>query len=181
VHVEVCLLSVALLSVMPGQVKDPYNEIVMSKDYEGPLRCLILSFGSYFSLGPIRVQHSCLWRALHLPAHQLQALVWRRDRRMFMIPSFCGHGFQRVHLDLRVGEASNDYDLIAKKEHLSAVCYCICLTAWLSVVQVETRLYQLLAQAKQIANEQAYQRVCHFRAAVRGITLCRHARLPSAS
>ena len=25
--------------------------------------------------------------------------------------------------------------------------------------QVETRLYQLLAQAKQIANEQAYQRV----------------------
>ena len=51
---------------------------------------------------------------------------------------------QRVHLDIRVGEASNDYELIAKKEHLSSV---------------ETRIYQLIAQVKQIANEQAYQRV----------------------
>lgn len=49
----------------------------------------------------------------------------------------------RVHLDIRIGEASNDYDKIQKKERLS---------------QVETRLYQLLAQARQISNEQAYQR-----------------------
>ncbi len=29
-------------------------------------------------------------------------------------------------------------------------------------LQVETRLYQLIAQVKQIANEQSYQRVCPF-------------------
>ena len=38
-----------------------------------------------------------------------------------------------------IGEASNDYDVSQKKEQLT---------------QVETRLYQLLAQVKQIANEQ---------------------------
>ena len=51
---------------------------------------------------------------------------------------------QRIHLDIRVGEQSNDYETIQKKEQLS---------------QVETRLYQLLAQVRQIANEQSYQRV----------------------
>ena len=49
----------------------------------------------------------------------------------------------RIYLDLRVGEQSVDYEKVAKKEQLT---------------QVETRLYQLIAQVKQIANEQAYQR-----------------------
>eukprot|EP00912_Choanoflagellata_sp_UC4_P002201 UC4_evm2s1393 len=49
----------------------------------------------------------------------------------------------KVDLDIKIGEATNDYELIKKKEHLNSV---------------ETRLYQLLAQVKQISNEQAYQR-----------------------
>merc|ERR1712146_779905 len=49
----------------------------------------------------------------------------------------------RVHLELLVGEHANDYGVISKKEQFSAV---------------ETRLYQLISQVKQIANEQAYQR-----------------------
>ena len=48
-----------------------------------------------------------------------------------------------MHLDMRIGEGANDYEEIQKKERLT---------------QVETRLYQLLAQGRQIANEQAYQR-----------------------
>ena len=47
-----------------------------------------------------------------------------------------------------IGEASNDYDVIQKKEQLT---------------QVETRLYQLLAQVKQINNEQVRWR-SHWRA-----------------
>lgn len=97
------------------EVKDPYGDIVMSKDYEASGR---FAFSTHAS-----GEHSI---CLHTDS-----------KRWF------GGKTIRVHLDLRVGEASNDYDLIAKKEHLSAV---------------ETRLYQLLAQAKQIANEQAYQR-----------------------
>eukprot|EP00035_Acanthoeca_spectabilis_P020508 m.433284 g.433284 ORF g.433284 m.433284 type:complete len:220 (-) comp17556_c0_seq1:2648-3307(-) len=56
---------------------------------------------------------------------------------------FSGGGHVRVHLAIKVGEAGNDYDTIQKKEQLT---------------QMETRLYQLLAQVRQIANEQAYQR-----------------------
>jgi len=54
-----------------------------------------------------------------------------------------GGELMRIYLDLRVGEQSVDYEKVAKKEQLT---------------QVETRLYQLIAQVKQIANEQAYQR-----------------------
>jgi hypothetical protein len=32
-----------------------------------------------------------------------------------------GWNAQRVHFDIRIGEASNDYDVIAEKEHLTAV------------------------------------------------------------
>eukprot|EP00730_Choanoeca_flexa_P009624 TRINITY_DN1269_c0_g1_i2.p1 TRINITY_DN1269_c0_g1~~TRINITY_DN1269_c0_g1_i2.p1 ORF type:complete len:221 (+),score=34.76 TRINITY_DN1269_c0_g1_i2:66-665(+) len=49
----------------------------------------------------------------------------------------------RVHLELLVGENANDYQAISQKESLNSV---------------ETRLYQLISQTKQIANEQAYQR-----------------------
>eukprot|EP01147_Barroeca_monosierra_P005137 gene5137-6999_t len=49
----------------------------------------------------------------------------------------------RVHLEILVGENANDYKLIAQKEQLSTV---------------ETRLFQLISQVKQISNEQAYQR-----------------------
>eukprot|EP00037_Helgoeca_nana_P015340 m.143294 g.143294 ORF g.143294 m.143294 type:complete len:220 (+) comp22974_c0_seq1:23-682(+) len=56
---------------------------------------------------------------------------------------FSGGEQVRVHLAIKVGEAGNDYDTIQKKEQLT---------------QMETRLYQLLAQVRQISNEQAYQR-----------------------
>eukprot|EP00039_Didymoeca_costata_P018685 m.334546 g.334546 ORF g.334546 m.334546 type:complete len:216 (-) comp17378_c0_seq1:52-699(-) len=54
-----------------------------------------------------------------------------------------GGELMRVHLDLRVGEQATDYDQVQKKEQLT---------------QAETRIYQLISQVKQIANEQAYQR-----------------------
>ena len=49
----------------------------------------------------------------------------------------------RVHLELSIGEHANDYETIAKKEKLNAL---------------ETRIFQLIAQVKDISNEQSYQR-----------------------
>lgn len=48
-----------------------------------------------------------------------------------------------MHLGLEIGEHANDYETIAKKEKLNAL---------------ETRLYQLVSQVKDISNEQSYQR-----------------------
>ncbi|EDQ87488.1 uncharacterized protein MONBRDRAFT_27225 [Monosiga brevicollis MX1] len=49
----------------------------------------------------------------------------------------------RVTLQLLVGESANDYQTISKKESYSAI---------------ETRLFQLISQAKSLSSEQAYQR-----------------------
>ena len=81
-----------------------------------------------------------------------------------------GNGKLRVHLQLQVGEAANDYENIMKKEQLSQVITnqfpaahttskFIKIVFFIHFSKVETRLYQLLQQVRQIANEQAYQRV----------------------
>jgi emp24/gp25L/p24 family/GOLD len=52
--------------------------------------------------------------------------------------------FQRVHLDIQVGEHAVDYAHVAQKEKLS---------------ELQLRVRQLLDQTEQIAKEQNYQRV----------------------
>lgn len=54
---------------------------------------------------------------------------------------FC---FQRVHLDIQVGEHAIDYANVAQKEKLS---------------ELQLRVRQLLDQVEQITKEQNYQRV----------------------
>jgi len=97
------------------KVTDPSGEVVMQKDYTGKGRFVFNT---------------------HEPGEHTICLNTNSTRW------FAGANV-RVHLDMLIGEASNDYNEIQKKEQLT---------------QVETRLYQLLAQVKMIANEQAYQR-----------------------
>ena len=52
--------------------------------------------------------------------------------------------FQRVHLDIQVGEPAIDYANVAQKEKLS---------------ELQLRVRQLLDQVEQITKEQNYQRV----------------------
>ena len=52
--------------------------------------------------------------------------------------------FQRVHLNIDVGEHANDYKQIQAKEKLS---------------ELQLRVRQLLEQVDQITKEQNYQRV----------------------
>lgn len=51
---------------------------------------------------------------------------------------------QRVHLDVQVGESTNDYQQIAAKDKLT---------------ELQLRVRQLLDQVEQITKEQNYQRV----------------------
>eukprot|EP00054_Salpingoeca_dolichothecata_P016138 m.94067 g.94067 ORF g.94067 m.94067 type:complete len:215 (-) comp21836_c0_seq3:35-679(-) len=97
------------------EVHDPSDSVLMSKDYEAEGR---FTFNSHEAGEHVICMHT-------------------NSTRWF------GGATLRVHLDLRIGEASNDYDVISKKEKLTSV---------------ETRLYQLVAQVKQISSEQAYQR-----------------------
>ena len=55
--------------------------------------------------------------------------------------------FQRVHLDIQVGEHANDYQQIAAKDKLT---------------ELQLRVRQLLDQVEQITKEQNYQRVRSF-------------------
>ena len=55
--------------------------------------------------------------------------------------------FQRVHLDIQVGEHAIDYANVAQKEKLS---------------ELQLRVRQLLDQVEQITKEQNYQRVSNF-------------------
>ena len=52
--------------------------------------------------------------------------------------------FQRVHLDIQVGEHAIDYANVAQKEKLT---------------ELQLRIKQLLDQVVQITKEQSYQRV----------------------
>ena len=52
--------------------------------------------------------------------------------------------FQRIHLDIQVGEHANDYQEIAAKDKLT---------------ELQLRIRQLLDQVEQISKEQNYQRV----------------------
>jgi hypothetical protein len=52
--------------------------------------------------------------------------------------------FQRVHLDIQVGEHAIDYANVAQKEQLP---------------KLQLRIRQLLDQVEQITKEQNYQRV----------------------
>lgn len=52
--------------------------------------------------------------------------------------------FQRVHLDIQVGEHTNNYPEIAAKDKLT---------------ELQLRVRQLLDQVEQIQKEQNYQRV----------------------
>ena len=54
--------------------------------------------------------------------------------------------FQRVHLDIQVGEHAVDYQQIQAKDKLS---------------ELQLRIRQLLDQVEQITKEQNYQRVRH--------------------
>ncbi len=56
------------------------------------------------------------------------------------------HLFQRVHLDIQVGEHAIDYANVAQKEKLS---------------ELQLRVRQLLDQVEQITKEQNYQRVSY--------------------
>lgn len=51
---------------------------------------------------------------------------------------------QRIHLDIQVGEHTNDYKEIATKDKLT---------------ELQLRIRQLLDQVEQISKEQNYQRV----------------------
>jgi hypothetical protein len=101
---------------MHVRITDPAQKVIMSKDYEAEGR---FTFNT------------------HEAGEHLICLSSNTSSGWF------GGEQMRIHLDLKVGEQSNDYDTIQKKEQLS---------------QVETRLYQLLAQVRQITNEQSYQR-----------------------
>jgi len=57
---------------------------------------------------------------------------------------FCSLCFQRVHLDIQVGEHTNNYPEIAAKDKLT---------------ELQLRVRQLLDQVEQIQKEQNYQRV----------------------
>eukprot|EP00042_Codosiga_hollandica_P039793 m.336466 g.336466 ORF g.336466 m.336466 type:complete len:212 (+) comp55697_c0_seq2:64-699(+) len=97
------------------EVSDPQGNVIMAKDYEDQGR---FAFNSHAA-------------GEHYICMHTNSTRWFGGRTV------------RVYFDIRIGEASNDYDTIAEKEHLTTV---------------ETRLYQLIAQVKQIANEQSYQR-----------------------
>lgn len=53
--------------------------------------------------------------------------------------------FQRVHLDIQVGEHAVDYQQIQAKDKLT---------------ELQLRIRQLLDQVEQVTKEQNYQRVC---------------------
>merc|ERR1711924_208682 len=97
---------------MHVRVRDPSDNVIMSKDYEAEGR---FAFST------------------HEPGEHQICLYSNTTSGWF------GGEMMRIHLKLTVGEASNDYDQIQKTEQLS---------------QVETRLYQLISQVKQISNEQ---------------------------
>ncbi|EGD73775.1 transmembrane emp24 domain-containing protein 4 [Salpingoeca rosetta] len=97
------------------EVTDPNDDIIMSKDYEAEGRFAFTA---------------------HDPGEHIICMHTNSSRW------FSGRTV-RVHLDILVGENTNDYRMIAKKEQLNTV---------------ETRIFQLISQVKQIANEQAYQR-----------------------
>ena len=61
---------------------------------------------------------------------------------LFFKPYYCP--FQRVHLDINVGEHAINYADVAQKEKLS---------------ELQLRVRQLLDQVEQITKEQNYQRV----------------------
>lgn len=61
-----------------------------------------------------------------------------------MLTLLLSHTFQRVHLDIQVGEHAIDYANVAQKEKLS---------------ELQLRVRQLLDQVEQITKEQNYQRV----------------------
>lgn len=58
--------------------------------------------------------------------------------------TFCFPMLQRVHLDIQVGEHTNNYPEIAAKDKLT---------------ELQLRVRQLLDQVEQIQKEQNYQRV----------------------
>ena len=90
---------------------DSSDNLIMSKSYEAEGRFSFIS---------------------HAPGEHVICLTTNSTR-------WYGGKTLRVHLSINIGENANDYELISKKEHLSAV---------------ETRLYQLLSQTKMILSEQ---------------------------
>eukprot|EP00051_Salpingoeca_urceolata_P005442 m.73317 g.73317 ORF g.73317 m.73317 type:complete len:307 (+) comp14335_c0_seq2:742-1662(+) len=100
---------------MHVEVHDPNDELIMSKDYQAEGRFAFTTHESG--------EHTIC--------------INSNSTRWFSKDTL------RIHLDLRIGEHANDYEMISKKEQLSVV---------------ETRLYQLISQVKQISSEQAYQR-----------------------
>ena len=58
-------------------------------------------------------------------------------------PNMCLTNFQKIHLDLQVGESAQDYQKIASNEKLT---------------QLQLRVRQLQDQVIQIQKEQNYQR-----------------------
>ena len=85
--------------------------------------------------------------------HQTLFLARKRvgsgDETMFHVTVFymASIYFQRVHLDISIGENAVDYAQIAAKEKLS---------------ELQLRIRQLLDQIEQITKEQAYQRVHYY-------------------
>ena len=69
---------------------------------------------------------------------------WWNNSILTLLPFF---SFQRVHLEILVGEHANDYAQIAAKDKLT---------------ELQLRMRQLLDQIDQITKEQAYQRVSFF-------------------
>ena len=61
-----------------------------------------------------------------------------------VLTSTLSNSYQRVHLDIHVGEQTIDYQSVAQKEKLT---------------ELQLRVRQLLAQVEQISKEQNYQRV----------------------
>ena len=122
------------------EVKDPDQKIIMSRAYgaEGKFTftshtpgehtmCLSTNSSRWFG-GSSLVSSSVKTGAVF-------SLDWH-DR-------FCGL-FQRVHLDISIGEHANDYKEIAARDKLS---------------ELQLRVRQLLDQVDQITKEQNYQRV----------------------
>lgn len=73
-----------------------------------------------------------------------KAVLIQRDRLKKILICLNSPILQRVHLDIQVGEHTNNYPEIAAKDKLT---------------ELQLRVRQLLDQVEQIQKEQNYQRV----------------------
>ena len=137
---------------MHVEIRDPEDKIILSKVYSSEGRwtftshtpgehviCLYTNSSKWFS--GTQLVNSLLPTGYILLLH---LIIFNNRIANASLSTIISSLFQRVHLDIQVGEHAIDYANVAQKEKLS---------------ELQLRVRQLLDQVEQITKEQNYQRV----------------------